>query len=331
MVVTSRARYARNLARFGFAPYATQDDLAAICDQVQSATTHCDSLNDYYRIDLGKTTGIERIYLKESRLISREMERSGNFRLVYIRKDLKGSVMVNEEDHLRLQCLEPGLQISIAQQRLTEIDQALGAVLDFAYHERYGYLTACPTNVGTGLRVSVMMHLPGLVMRRELERALKGLSEHGLTVRGFYGENSENTGDFFQISNEVTLGKSVEEIEQSLSETVAAVLDRELEARSLLLRDGGVSIQDAIWRSYGTLSHARKIDSAEAMKLISRIRLGIDDNLFADLTHRALNRLVVDIQPGHLILKHGASDQAEERDAARASLIRKFLGGNTAN
>ncbi len=328
VVMTSRARLARNLMNHPFAPHAGDEVLADICAEIDAAFRRGTLLKDFIRVDLGEATQTERIYLKELRLISRELERGGEYRLVFVRPDLKASIMVNEEDHLRIQCIEPGLQINRVQERLNELEEELAGLLNFAYHQELGYLTACPTNVGTGLRVSTMMHLPGLALRRDVQNALKPLPSYGLTMRGFYGENSENLGDYFQISNEVTLGKTVWEIEENLAEMVSQIMDREVEARSLLRRDGGMTIQDAMWRSYGTLTHSRKMDSSEAMKLLSRIRLGIDEGLVNGLTHEKLNKLILDIQPGHLVFRHGAPDESAQRDVARAAMLRKFFANH---
>lgn len=325
VVVMSRARFARNLDGMMFSPHAPTGILAQVRQSVMEALENAEFFDNFYRLDLSGVSPVERAFLKESRLISKEMERGGANRSVYIARDLRSSIMVNEEDHLRLQCLECGLQINKAQERLGEVESRAAERLQYAYHERFGYLTACPSNVGTGLRVSVMMHLPALTLRKGLERALEPLPNRGLTVRGFYGENSENTGDFFQVSNEVTLGKSAEEIEETLAESVGAIMEMELEARSTLLRTGGMAVQDSIWRAYGVLTHARRIDSIEAMRFLSRVRLGIDESFFPGLTHELLNRLIVEIQPGHLIMRHGATDDPEERDVARARLLRENL------
>jgi protein arginine kinase len=330
-VISSRARYARNLHEHPFSPHASPSLMEKVREEITDAFTRSRELHDFYCVELTEASGTERGFLKESRLISKEMERGGPSRAVYVSSDLKSSVMVNEEDHLRLQCLESGLQISKAQEDLSHVDQLISRVVGYAFHEKLGYLTACPTNVGTGLRASVMMHLPGLALRRNVEAAFQGLAHRGLTVRGFHGENSENLGDFFQISNEVTLGKSVEEIEETLADAVNGILEREFEARSLLLSKGGTAVQDTIWRSFGVLLHARKIDTAEAMKLLSRVRLGIDEGYFPSLTHETLNKLVMEIQPSHLVLRHQAADEVEQRDIARATLIREVLGGPSGN
>ncbi len=325
VVVTSRARYARNLANFPFAPHAEPHMLDAINQEICRALESVDYFDDYLRLEVADVDVNGRAYLKEARLISREMERGGAHRTVFVSRDLKSSILINEEDHLRIQCLETGFQIEKVQKRLGEVHEHIARVLSLSRHDRYGFLTACPTNVGSGLRVSAMMHLPGLTTSRELEKSLKGLPEIGLTVRGFHGENSENVGDYYQISNEVTLGMSVQEIEERLTEVVSKLISQESEARSLLLSSGSVGILDSIWRSFGVLTHARKIDSTEAMKLISRLRLGIEGNFFPGLTHEKLNQLILEIQPGHLIFRHGASDEPTERDSIRAELIRNYL------
>jgi protein arginine kinase len=325
VVVSSRTRYARNIAGHGFAPHATGLVLARARAEIVEAFTEIGSLNKYHLLEMTEVSGRERGFLKEARFISKEMERGGAHRAVYISPELKSSIMVNEEDHLRIQCLEPGLQIGRAQERLNELEAEIGRVLTYAYHEQFGYLTACPTNVGTGLRASVMMHLPALTLKRDIDAILAPLPSQGLTVRGFNGENSDNTGDLYQISNEVTLGRTVEEIEELLAEVVGVIMDKEMAARSLLSSKGGVAIQDTVWRSYGVLTHARRIDSGEAMKLLSRVRLGIDEGCFPHLSHAALNLLISEIQPGHLMLRHGAPDETDERDTTRARLIREAL------
>ncbi|CAN5353801.1 protein arginine kinase [soil metagenome] len=326
VVMSSRARYARNVADHLFAPHSQPSVLAQVREEVAEAISNNPFFEPFHCLEMTEVTGAERTFLKEARLISKEMERGGASRAVYVAPDFKCSIMVNEEDHLRLQCLEPGLQISRVQETLAKMEEELGAVLRFAFHDQLGYLTACPTNVGTGLRVSVMMHLPGLTLQREVEAAMAGLAKMGLTSRGFHGENSENTGDFYQVSNEVTLGEPVAEIEEKLRQVASAILEREREARSLLISKGGIAVQDAVWRSFGVLANARKIDSGEAMKLLSRVRLGIDEGYFGDLSHEKMNQLILDIQPGHLIFRHGAHDQPEDRDSQRATLIRSTLG-----
>ncbi len=325
VVIMSRARYARNLSSHHFSPHGGPEVHRRVLEKIVESVSRREFFDSYYFLNLHEVSGLDRSFLKESRLISREMERGGNHHAVYVAENLKSSIMINEEDHVRMQCLECGLQISKVQEHLSRLHSEMASSVSFSYHQRFGFLTACPSNLGTGLRVSVMMHLPGLTLRRKLESALSGLSQNGMTVRGFYGENSENLGYFFQISNERTLGYSTTDIEEKLAGIVSEIMEKELEARSLLLKDSGIAVQDSIWRAYGILSHARRIDTGEAMKLLSRLRLGCDEGYFETLTHEKLNRLVVEIQPGHLILRHGATDESDHRDNVRADLIRSRL------
>jgi protein arginine kinase len=324
-VVTSRARYARNLAGHPFAPHSPANLLSDVHAKILARIKEGRALTGWHHVELANATAMERAFLKEARLVSKEMERGGASRSVLVAPDWRSSVMINEEDHLRLQCLEPGLQIGLAQKRLARLDAMVGGAVPYAWHERLGYLTACPTNVGTGLRVSVMMHLPGLALSRRLEAALRPLANYGLTARGFMGENTETTGDLHQISNEVTLGKTVEEIEETLAEMVGLLIEAESEARSLLLQQDDMTVRDAVWRAFGILLHARRIETTEAMNLLSKVRLGIDGGYFGRLSHEVLNRLLIDIQPAHIVLAHDAADETEARDIRRAEIIRNTL------
>ncbi len=326
VVTTSRARFARNVDGQQFAPHAPPSVLEEVHDEILEALGRNKFVRPFFLLELTEVTASERAFLKERRLISKEMERGGASRAVYVAPELKSSILINEEDHLRFQCLENGLQLPQVMAALEQLDDEVGEVVPYAYHDRYGYLTACPTNLGTGLRASVMMHLPGLSIRNEIQSNLQPLPQHGLTVRGFHGENSENSGDYFQISNEVSLGKSKEQIVEELAEIVTLLMEKELEARSLLHRESRLGIQDAIWRAYGILTHARRIDTNEAMRLLSRLRLGIDEGYVKELSHETLNLLAMEVQPAHLVFRHGAdAETSENRDQARAELIRQRL------
>jgi protein arginine kinase len=325
VVVSSRTRLARNVIGYPFSPHAGVSANMEVREELRRVFAGSGHFSTYHELEMSELSGRERGFLKEARFISKEMERGGPSRAVYLDRELKCSIMVNEEDHLRIQCLEPGLQVAAAMERVRRVEGKLGALLSFAHHRRFGFLTACPTNAGTGLRASVMMHLPALSLRREIETIISALPRQGMTVRGFHGENSDNLGDLFQISNEVTLGRSVEQIEELLAEVVGMLLDREIEARSLLFTKGGVALQDTVWRSFGLLTHARKMDTAEAMKLLSRLRLGIDQQWFPGLDHAVLNALIAEVQPGHLMIRHDAPDETDTRGVLRADLIRKTL------
>lgn len=327
IAISSRVRYARNLAGFPFAPHARPDVLERIHKFIAEAIERSEALSRYERVHLDELSTNDRSYLKESRLISKEMERGGEHLVAYISPDARSSILVNEEDHIRMQILAPGLGIDGVLDQLNEMDQAIAEVVGYAWSGKYGFLTACPTNVGTGFRASVMMHLPGLTMMREIENSLQGIAHHGLTVRGFYGENSDYAGDFYQISNEVTLGMKVEEIVDVLNTVVQRLMEREEEARLELFRHHAPATNDSIWRSYAILSHAMRMDSSEAMRLLSRIRLGIDRGYFKSVEHADLNRLVVDIQPAHLERKRLQDQESSSRDELRARYLRSRFRG----
>ncbi|MBX3729027.1 MAG: ATP--guanido phosphotransferase [Candidatus Sumerlaeia bacterium] len=320
--VSTRARFARNLTGFPFAPHARADVLERIERFLGEAVGRAGAFRDFERLDLASLSVVERKFLKESRLISKEMETGTRHCGVYVSPDTLASILVNEEDHVRVQVLAPGLALESAVERLSEMDRALGEVVGYAWSEHYGYLTACPTNVGTGFRASVMLHLPGLAMLSRVDAALQGVAQHGMTVRGFYGENTEYAGDFYQVSNEVTLGRTVESLVEDLRLVLLRVVEREEEARIELFRHHAVPTRDAIWRSYALLSHAVRMESAEAMRHLSRLRLGIDQRYFRDLDHHDLNRLVVEIQPAHLELRRLAQGETLSRDELRAAYLR---------
>jgi len=323
VVISTRARYARNLTDFPFSPRAKSPELNAVCSRIEQAL---EAVGDgFSQVVVSELEESERQYLKESHLISAEMERGGEGRAVFFSPDVGLSILVNEEDHMRIQCLQAGMRLREALQALDNLDGRLGGHLDYAFHEQFGYLTACPTNVGTGLRVSVMMHLPALVITNNIEEIVQLLPQFGLTVRGFYGENSEFLGDFFQLSNEVSLGKSEQQILEDLERVALQVIDREEKARKTLFDERRVKIEDAIWRAYGTLTNSRLISSRDSLKLLSHLRLGIDQQLFDGLTHPGLNRLMIEVQPAHLQHQEHAPLEEEERDSSRAALLRKRL------
>ena len=326
LVVSSRARLARNLPQFPFVPRANKEQLAAISETLEKALRSSDYFKGFTRFELSEISSQERKFLRESHLISGEMEKGLDHRAVYVNDDAKTSIMVNEEDHLRIQTMLPGLQIAEIYHQMEEIEEALEAVLEFAYSAQFGYLTACPTNTGTGLRVSVMVHLVALVMTNQAEEALGSLGNLGLVVRGAYGEHSAHSGDLFQISNEVTLGRTEENLVEVLQNVIDQIIGRESTGRELLLRQHATKCEDVILRAIGVLSHARTIDSNEAIALLSRIRLGVNKEFGLRLTHSELNRLLIDVQPAHLVRLAQLNDSTENGDKARAAFLREKFG-----
>jgi protein arginine kinase len=232
---------------------------------------------------------------------------------------------VNEEDHLRLQAILSGLRLQEAFQRVDRLDEELGGQLPFAYHPEYGYLTSCPTNVGTGLRASILVHLPGLVLTKEIGKVLQGISQVGLTFRGLYGEGSEVVGNFFQISNQTTLGKSEEDLIEHLQKIVGRVIQYEMGARDILMRDAPSVIEDKIWRAYGLLRYARSLSFEEVMNLLSGVRLGVSMNLLSGLRVYTLNKIMILAQDAHLEEAAGRPLRDAEGDLHRATYVRRVL------
>jgi protein arginine kinase len=283
------------------------------------------SMKGAVMIEMNGTTEHERMFLAERRLISKDMVKRYENRGLAVTRGEKLSVMINEEDHLRLQSFEPGLSLSEAFDRVSRLDDELDGSLDFAFSDRFGYLTACATNVGTGLRVSAMVHLPGLVQNGDIRQVMDGLRHVRLSVRGSYGEGSEVSGNFFQISNSITLGLSESDTVKSMDAHIRKVLEFEKKARESLLKEARSLLEDKIWRSYGTLSNARMLDSREAMGLISAVRLGVGLGVITDIGLSDLNEMLIMIQPMHLQMLKGKVMEPDERDRSRADYIRSGL------
>jgi protein arginine kinase len=237
----------------------------------------------------------------------------------------EASVMVNEEDHLRLQTLRSGFTLESAWEQVASLDRELGSQLPYAFHSEFGYLTSCPTNVGTGLRASVLVHLPGLVLTKEITKILQGLTQVGLTFRGLYGEGSEVVGNLFQLSNQTTLGKSERELLDQLGKLVRRVMEHEERARQVLLRDATSILEDKVWRAYGLLRYARTLSFEEAMNLLSGVRLGVGLQLIPDVGMYTLNRLLIFTQPAHLAAVQGRALSDDEVPVQRAAYVRRRL------
>ncbi|MCE5229573.1 ATP--guanido phosphotransferase [bacterium] len=328
VVISSRARLARNLPHLPFAAHATQTQLIGIAERIGAAFHGNGELAPFAAYELGSLDSPARTLLRESHLISTEQEKGGIGRMVYLSPSMDTSVMINEEDHLRLSSLVSGLRVGQAYERIGKLEEAIERKLQMAYSDEFGYLTACPTNTGTGLRLSVMLHMPALAMVGQVEDSLSNINSYGLIVRGAYGEHTENTGDMFQISNEVTLGKSERQIMQTLEKVVRQIIDREMATRELLLKEAREKVRDAVCRALGILGSARQMTSAEAATLLSRTRLGVAQDWGMPLSHAELNRLFVQIQPAHLRFTQGADDDPDKRDLIRADYLRSIFRVN---
>jgi len=328
VVLSSRIRLARNLDNLPFPQRMSEADAAKLMAAAEEGVREINLIGFPSRVELYRladTTPLDRQVLVDKHLISPLQSREAMARAVAISADESISIMVNEEDHLRIQVLAPGLQLQEAWRVASQVDDALEQRIQYAYDEQLGYLTACPTNVGTGLRASVMMHLPALVLTQQAGRLFHNLSQLGLVVRGLYGEGTEAAGHIFQVSNQTSLGKAEEEVITNLEAIARTVIDTEEQARQHLHREMRLQIEDRVARAYGLLANARVITSEEAMRLLSDVRLGIALGVLPPIDYRRLNELMVAMQPAFLQRSEGRELNPLERDVKRAELIRAHL------
>jgi protein arginine kinase len=329
VVLSTRIRLARNVEGYAFTPRARDGERLRVLAQVRDAAPHVTSLKGNVLLRVDELAVPERQLLHERHLVSKELaglEQGQEVRTGAALLLGEGvSVMVNEEDHLRLQALRSGLAVSAAYRAVERLDTELGNRVPYAFHPEFGFLTACPTNTGTGMRASVLIHLPGLVLTKEISKVLAGLQQMGLTYRGLYGEGSEVVGNFFQISNQTTLGRSEDELLDHLARVVQKVIEREEEARRVLLRDAGYIIEDKLWRAYGTLRYARSLSLEEAMNYLSGVRLAVGLKLIHGLSVYTLNKLLIFCQSAHLAYAEGRALSEAEASQARARYVREAL------
>ncbi len=333
IVISTRIRLARNLEGYAFAGRARDGERLRILSQVEQALSAMRGRHQGALFRVDEMLPDDRLLLHERHLVSRELAGLDSQRPVRsgaaVHLTRATSVMVNEEDHLRLQAIESGLRISQAFNSVHALDSELGERLPYAFHNEFGFLTACPTNAGTGLRASVLIHLPGLVLTKEIAKVLAGLQQVGLTYRGLYGEGSEVVGNFFQISNQTTLGRTESELLDYLTRVVIHVIEREEEARKVLLRDAGYIIEDKLWRAYGTLRYARSLTFDEVMSYLSSVRLAVGLKLITDLSVYTLNKLLIFSQSAHLAHAEGRELTMSEANLARAKYVRRILADDT--
>ncbi|MCI2256782.1 protein arginine kinase [Domibacillus sp. PGB-M46] len=322
VVLSTRIRLARNLENVPFPTILSMEKAEEVVDQINKAASESLSLELLKMEDISQ---LQKRVLVEKHLISPYLAETSLYGAVLISEQEDVSIMVNEEDHLRIQCLASGLQLHETLEKANQIDDAIEGRVPYAFDEKMGYLTACPTNVGTGLRASVMIHLPGLVLTRQMSRIIPAISQLGLVVRGIYGEGSEALGNIFQISNQLTLGKSEEDIINDLDSVVHELMSREQSARDALMQTSPIQLEDRIFRSYGILSNSRVIETNEAFQCLSDVRLGIDLGYITHIPKSILNELMILMQPGFLQQYAGGPLRAEERDIRRAALIRERL------
>jgi protein arginine kinase len=326
VVLSCRVRLARNLAGFPFvnrASTAQRSELLSLSRQVLLST---DLAENIIWVDLREATIRDRQLLVERHLISKPHADADIPRGVAISGDEALSIMVNEEDHLRMQALASGLRLQEAFDRINAADDAVESRVDYAFSKRWGYLTACPTNVGSGIRLSAMMHLPGLRLTNEIERVRRAARDLHLAVRGYYGEGSESAGDFYQISNQITLGRAEHDLLNDFQhQIIPKVIEYERQARRMLADRRPALLNDRVFRALGTLRSARLLGADEAMKLLSRVRLGVNMGCISGVDLAAINRLFLLIQPAHLQPATGRTLTQDELREARATLVRQSL------
>lgn len=328
IVISSRIRLARNLKDFHFPHLLDAAQERKVVQMVGRAVSDGSSDPTVGKLSLYRLkelSPLERQILVEKHLISPQFAQADGEQALVLNQDEAVSVMVNEEDHLRLQCLLPALMLREAWRLANIVDDILEDTLDFAFDENYGYLTACPTNIGTGLRASVMVHLPALVLTKQAGQLLSALTKVGVAVRGLYGEGTEAVGNLFQISNQITLGRSEEEIINNLSAVTVQLADQERSARELLRKQSRWQLEDRVGRAYGILTNSRILSSQETLQLLSDVRLGVDMHIIKGIDRRILNHLIAITQPAFLQYLTGREMSAAERDVQRAALIRERL------
>ena len=327
VVISSRIRLARNVAGEIFCAKLSRPKRAELERRVRDSILSASIAPTMLYVDLQQIADLERELLVERHLISKPHANTDGARGVAISDDEQVSIMVMEEDHLRMQVLRSGLQLDEAWEQINAIDDKLEDSLEFAYHNRFGYLTACPTNIGTGIRVSVMLHLPALKMTGEIEKVFRAAKELKLAVRGLYGEGTEATGDFYQISNQTTLGKLEDDIISDFKHTIIPkIVEYEQMARRALLNDRGRALDDKVFRAIGVLRSARLLASEEVLFLLSHLRLGVNLGRVKGVDIATINELFQNTQQAHLQKLLNKKLEGDDRRAARAQFVRQRLG-----
>lgn len=324
IVMSTRIRLARNLQGVRF-PIAFSDEQAEEVGQLVSQALLSMDETGYAYTRMNELTELDRQALVEKHLISPQLAKAEQYGGVLLSEDETVSIMINEEDHVRIQCIYPGLQLENAYHQANETDSDLEEKLPYAFDEEFGYLTSCPSNTGTGMRASVMLHLPALTLTRQINRIIPAVSRLGMVVRGSYGEGSEAPGNVYQVSNQLTLGKSEKEILAELANIVSRIIAHERKSRELLMERSRIAIENRVFRALGTISYARLLSSTEAARCLSDVRLGIDIGLIKDVDMSILNELMIFMQSGFLQKYEGKELTSEELDSSRAKLFRERL------
>lgn len=327
VVLSTRVRLARNVSDCIYPSAADPESREKIVNYFSSVYARSEKLKRGKLLSASELEPLDRDFLVERHLMSPTFmpKPDHNSRGLFVSEDEQVSVMVNEEDHFRIQALAPGLSPDIAWQMAVDMDNEIGRFLKYDYDNDFGYLTACPTNVGTGMRASVLIHLPGLVITKDIERVLPKISKMGVVVRGFYGEGTDVLGNLFQVSNQTTLGVSEKEILEQITSVTRSIIEDEAKARERLLAEASNQIIDKIWRTYGILKHARVLTSEEVMNLLSAVRMGIAMGIINFIDIPLVNEILLLSQPAHLQKFFGREMNSDERDFVRAEMVRSKL------
>ncbi len=327
VVISSRIRLARNVHGVAFPRWAGDDECKRLFERLSGVLTSLSLLDDALVLPISELSPVDRDVLRERRLMSPEMTDTGGGSGLVVAKKQRVAVMINEEDHLRLQVMRPGLDLTSAWRMLDRIDSELEQRVVYAFSPKLGYLTACPSNVGTGMRVSVMLHLPGLKLLDEIERVVKGLNRMGMAVRGTFGEGSDAFGNMYQVSNQTTLGMSERDTVARIQDVAETLVQLEQNARARMMEQRELHVMDYINRAMGVLKYAQIISSGEALDLLSGLRLGLEFGILGGVGMTRFNELMLVTQPGHLQKAATHLLSVDERDALRAQLLRRKLRG----
>ncbi len=325
IVMSSRIRLARNLKPFPYSHWASKKQERECLKMVQEAILSAKHLKGSLFIFMNDLADLDKQFLLERHLISREHILHPEFKAVDVSDREIASIMVNEEDHLRIQVMQSGFDLQESFKIADRLDDELSESLPIAYDAKWGYLTACPTNTGTGMRASVMLHLPALVMTKQITRVVQAITKLGMVVRGLYGEGTDAEGNLFQISNQITLGQTEAETLEHIEGIIRQLIGHEENARKQLLKQNRELLYDKIWRAFGTLQNSYIITSKETIHLMSMVRMGVDLGVLTHLTRQTVNELFILTQPAHLQRLEGKLLAQSERDAKRASIIRSRL------
>ena len=325
IVMSSRVRLARNIKDASFPGWAKKPERVRVLELIRPAVAALPEMSDSFAESMDNLNPLDKQILVERHLISREHAAKGAGSGVVLNRDETFCVMINEEDHLRMQALRPGLQLRQAWAAIDQLDSKLERKLDYAFSSDWGYLTACPTNLGTGIRVSAMLHLPGTVLAEQINPIIQSVNKLGLAVRGLYGEGTEALGNVFQVSNQMTLGETELTIVERLEKVLSQIIEHEENARETLLEKKSWVVYNQIGRAYGVLANAHSISSKETMNQLSMMRLGLDLGLFPTVDRSLVDELFILTQPAHLQKQHAEKLSAEERDLLRADMLRERL------